>query len=98
MAIGFCGGFTTFSTMVVEAAQRGQHGRVGLATLYLAVSLVAGLLAAAAGIGLARGRLLPAGPEESFPDPDDVGMLGDRPPAAPSARPGHAGDHPVGDR
>jgi CrcB protein len=98
VAIGFCGGFTTFSTMVVEAAQRGQHGRVGLATLYLAVSLVAGLLAAAAGIGLARGRLLPAGPEESFPDPDDVGMLGDRPPAAPSARPGHAGDHPVGDR
>ena len=29
VAIGFCGGFTTFSTMVVEAAQRGQHGRVG---------------------------------------------------------------------
>ena len=51
VAIGFCGGFTTFSTMVVEAAQRGQHGRVGLAAVYLAVSLVAGVLAAAVGIG-----------------------------------------------
>jgi CrcB protein len=80
VAIGFCGGFTTFSTMVVEAAQRGQHGRVGLAAVYLAVSLVAGVAAAAAGIGVARGRLLPAEREVSFPDPDDVGMLGDRPP------------------
>jgi hypothetical protein len=98
VAIGFCGGFTTFSTMVVEAAQRGQHGRVGLAAVYLAVSLVAGLLAAGMGIGLARGRLLPVVPEVSFPDPDDLGSLGDRLPAAPSVPPGHAGDHPGGDR
>ena len=75
-AIGFCGGFTTFSTMVVEAAQRGQHGRAGLAVLYLAVSLIAGLLAAAAGIGLARGRLLPRGERRSIPDPDDFGRVG----------------------
>jgi fluoride exporter len=74
-AVGFCGGFTTFSTMVVEAAQRGQHGRAGLAAVYLAVSLVAGLLAAAAGIGLGRGRLLPRGEKRSIPDPDDLGLL-----------------------
>jgi CrcB protein len=71
-AVGFCGGFTTFSTMVVEAAQRGQHGRVGLATVYLAVSLIAGLLAAATGIGLARGRIIPRGERRSIPDPDQV--------------------------
>jgi fluoride exporter len=80
VAVGFCGGFTTFSTMVVEVAQRGQHGRAGLAAVYLAVSLIAGLLAAAAGIGLARGRLLPGGGRRSIPDPDDFGQLGgDRP-------------------
>ena len=73
VAVGFCGGFTTFSTMVVEAAQRGQHGRAGLAAVYLGVSLIAGLLAAAAGIGLARGRLLPRGERRSIPDPDDFG-------------------------
>jgi CrcB protein len=98
VAIGFCGGFTTFSTMVVEAAQRGQHGRVGLAAVYLAVSLVAGVLAAATGIGVARGRLLPADREVSFPDPDDVDMLGDLPPGARSAPPGRAEDHTTGDR
>jgi CrcB protein len=75
-AVGFCGGFTTFSTMVVEAAQRGQHGRAGLAAVYLAVSLIAGILAAAAGIGLARGRLLPRGARRPIPDPDDFGLLG----------------------
>ena len=41
--VGFCGGFTTFSTMVVESAQRGQHGRAGLAALYLAASLIGGV-------------------------------------------------------
>jgi CrcB protein len=69
-AIGFCGGFTTFSTMVVSAAQLGQHGRSGLAAVYLIASLAAGLLAVALGTVLARGRLAPAGRASSFPDPD----------------------------
>ena len=58
-AIGFCGGFTTFSTMVVEATQRGQHGHAGLAAGYLAASLVLGVVAAAVGMAAARGRFLP---------------------------------------
>jgi CrcB protein len=77
-AIGFCGGFTTFSTMVVEVSQLGRHGRVGVAGLYLAGSLGAGLLAAALGIGLARWRL-PAAGRRPIPDPDDLGSLHDEP-------------------
>jgi CrcB protein len=73
-AIGFCGGFTTFSTVMVEAAQQGRHGRVGPASIYLAVTVGAGLLAAALGIGLAR-RGLPARDRPPIPDPDDLGAL-----------------------
>jgi fluoride exporter len=72
-AIGFCGGFTTFSTMVVEAAVRGQHGRVGLAAGYLAASVVAGVTAAVLGMAAARGSLARRG--GPIPDPDDVGMV-----------------------
>jgi CrcB protein len=74
-AIGFCGGFTTFSTMVVEIAQRGQHGRVGLAAFYLAVTLLAGLVAVVLGMTLARGAI--AGPNRPIPDPDTLGSLSD---------------------
>jgi fluoride exporter len=74
-AIGFCGGFTTFSTMVVDAAQLGRHGRAGLAAGYLVASLAGGVLAAAAGMGAARGRLLPRVGDHSIPDPDDLGPL-----------------------
>ena len=74
-AIGFCGGFTTFSTLAVEAAQRVQHGRVGLAVAYLAASLTAGVLAATVGMTLARGRVLPIPRDRPVPDPDDLGSL-----------------------
>ena len=83
VAIGFCGGFTTFSTMVVQAAQLGQHHRAGVAAAYLLASLAAGLVAAAAGMGVARGRLLPGAGERAIPDPDDVGPLLGRPAAHP---------------
>jgi CrcB protein len=77
-AIGFCGGFTTFSTFVVEVDRLGQHGQVGTAVTYLLVSLVAGLAAAALGIGLARGRLPWPATTTPIPDPDDVGLLGEQ--------------------
>ncbi|HEY4946616.1 MAG TPA: CrcB family protein [Acidimicrobiales bacterium] len=88
-AIGFCGGFTTYSTMAVEAVQRGQHGRVGPAAAYLVVSLVAGLVAAGLGITLVRGRILAIGGDRSIPDPDDLGVLFAAP-AAPSDATGAA--------
>jgi fluoride exporter len=78
-AIGFCGGFTTFSTLAVEAAQRAQHGRVGLAAGYVVASLFAGVAAAALGMTLARGRLLPVPRHRPVPDPDDLGPLSPAP-------------------
>jgi len=69
-AVGFCGGFTTFSTLAVEVDQRVQHGRAGLAAAYVAVSLVLGLGAALAGITLVRGRILPSTWAPEIPDPD----------------------------
>lgn len=82
-AIGFCGGFTTFSTMAVEVARLGQHGHVATAAGYVGASLVVGVLAAATGMLAARGRLLPpaGGP---IPDPDDLGAFRHRPPATRS--------------
>jgi hypothetical protein len=69
--------------MVVQAAQLGQHHRAGLAAVYLLASLAAGLVAAAAGMGVARGRLLPGAGERAIPDPDDVGPLSGGPAAHP---------------
>jgi CrcB protein len=74
--IGFCGGFTTFSTMAVEIAQRGQHGKVGIAAVYLVASLAAGLAAVALGMTAARGGIRPPPCDQSIPDPDDLGVLG----------------------
>ena len=46
---GVCGGLTTFSTVMVEANLLARHGRAGAAAGYLALTVAAGLLAAAAG-------------------------------------------------
>ncbi len=77
-AIGFCGGFTTFSTLAVETAQRARHGHVALAAGYVAATLVAGVAAAMLGMAVARGRLLPATRNQPIPDPDDLGSLTSR--------------------
>lgn len=54
LTTGFCGALTTFSTVQLELLEMLDAGRVGLAFLYIAVSVVAGLLAAQAATVVAR--------------------------------------------
>lgn len=51
---GLLGGYTTFSTMQLDAVEMVAARRHALAVFYLAASVGAGLLAAAAGVALAR--------------------------------------------
>lgn len=51
---GVLGGYTTFSTMQLDAVQMTEGGRSALALVYLVTSVGAGLLAAAAGVMLAH--------------------------------------------
>jgi CrcB protein len=51
---GFLGGYTTFSTWMVEAQRLGEDGDFARVLLYLAGSMVAGVLATAAGWALAE--------------------------------------------
>ena len=61
IAVGFIGGFTTFSTVMVDTDLLVRDGAGGLAAAYLVVSVAAGLCGVAAGIALARraGRAMP---------------------------------------
>jgi CrcB protein len=54
LGTGFCGGLTTFSTLVVEVDLLVKSGHVGMAIAYLAASLGAGMAAVWAGMSLAR--------------------------------------------
>lgn len=51
---GVLGGYTTFSTMQLDAVRMSKDGHRLLSVFYLVASVVVGLLAAAAGVALAR--------------------------------------------
>jgi CrcB protein len=50
---GFCGAYTTFSTFSYETLRLAEDGATRGAVVYVLVSVVAGLAAAAIGLGLA---------------------------------------------
>ncbi len=54
LTTGICGTLTTFSTLQLELFEMVDHGRLGLACLYLGVTLVLGFLCVRAGIALER--------------------------------------------
>lgn len=54
LAVGFLGAFTTFSTFSYETYTLARTDRATTAAVYVAVSLVGGLLAAACGYATAR--------------------------------------------
>jgi CrcB protein len=54
VAVGFLGGYTTFSTAMVESSVLVKDGHAPVAVMYLVGGLVGGLLAVALGLTAAR--------------------------------------------
>lgn len=54
ISVGVLAGFTTFSTFAWEGFTMERSGRAGTALVYIAVSVIGGLLAASGGYSLAR--------------------------------------------
>ena len=61
LTIGFCGGFTTFSTFSVEFVTLVQEGRTARACVYVAASVLTGILAVAAGLAVGGRLVTPRG-------------------------------------
>jgi CrcB protein len=59
-AVGFLGAYTTMSTFMVETALLVKDGRVAIAAIYVAASMVAGFGAVWLGVALGRALVLPA--------------------------------------
>jgi CrcB protein len=55
LTVGFCGGFTTFSTFSVELARLVEGGSYGRAATYAASSVLLSLAATFAGFAVGRG-------------------------------------------
>lgn len=50
LGVGFCGGYTTFSTFALETFDLLRHGQTGWAIAYVAASVVGAILAVAAAV------------------------------------------------